>query len=105
LATVSLLWLFAGLSPVSAQTNLLLNPGFEEGMTYWSPSVLRFGTGEVVTDPLVAHGGDNYVSCNGAGGAPAWASVCQGDARGWPGPPAGTASTGANMPVDANRFY
>ncbi|MFO1514695.1 MAG: carboxypeptidase regulatory-like domain-containing protein [Verrucomicrobiota bacterium] len=74
--------------------NLLTNPGFESGQTGWS-GVVRGSTATVITNPAIAHSGNNYISNYNAGG---WSSASQGDSRGgW--------STGVTIPVSDAKFY
>ncbi len=96
MVALSLLWLVAGLGSALA-SNLLTNPGFEDGSTYWSPSVLRGGTGSVVTDAGGAHSGSNYYSATGP--ASGWASVAQGDTRG------GYSTGVTTMTVNPANYY
>ncbi len=84
-----------GLSTVfAASTNLLTNPGFEEGQTGWSGAV-RVSTATVITNAAIAYNGNNYISNYNAGG---WSSASQGDSRGGWG-------TGVTIPVSDQRFY
>ena len=84
-----------GLSTVfAASTNLLTNPGFEDGQTGWSGAV-RVSTATVITNAAIAHSGNNYISNYNAGD---WSSASQGDSRGGWG-------TGVTIPVSDQRFY
>jgi hypothetical protein len=92
---LSFLWLCAGLSTALA-ANLLTNPGFEDGQNGWSnPNLVRGGTSLVITDPAIAHTGNNCISNYNAGG---WSSAEQGDARGGWG-------TGVSLPVSDAKYY
>ena len=84
----------AVLTALAQNQKLLTDPGFELGGAAWSGSILRGGTGTVVTDAAVAHSGSNYFSAGPVG----WASVVQGDA-------AGAYGTGVSLPITATDYY
>ena len=91
-------WLLAfacgGLSLLQA-ANLLTNPGFESGQLGWSNRV-RGGTAMVISDPALAHSGNNCISNYNAGG---WSSAEQGDAT------SAAYGTGVSLPVSPSRYY
>jgi hypothetical protein len=92
---IVLLLLLSELSNAIA-ANLLTNPGFEAGQTGWSnPNLVRGGTSLVITDPTLAHTGNNCISNYNPSG---WSSAEQGDATGgW--------STGVSLPVSPANYY
>ncbi|MCX6921861.1 MAG: hypothetical protein NT154_01385, partial [Verrucomicrobia bacterium] len=91
------LFLLLGLGlSIAPAANLLTNPGFEDGQTGWAnPNTLRGGNSIVLSNPAMAHSGNNYVSNYNATGN---SSLEQGDsAYGW--------STGVSLPVSGANFY
>jgi hypothetical protein len=95
LATWLILCLTTSLGTVMA-ANLLTNPGFEAGQTGWSnPNLVRGGTSLVITDPALAHSGNNCISNNNLTG---WSSAEQGDSMGGWG-------TGVSLPVSSANYY
>lgn len=88
--------LFAGLSPATAATNLLTNPGFEDGQTGWDvANAIRGGTSMVITNASLAHSGNNCISNYNPSG---WSSAYEGDSMGgW--------STGVSLPVSTSNYY
>jgi autotransporter-associated beta strand protein len=90
-----LLFLLLGLGlSLAPAANILTNPGFEEGQTGWG-DVVRLGSAVVVTDPAIAHTGNNYISNYNAAG---WSSANQGDLS-------GGYSTGVSLPVSDTKYY
>ena len=91
---IALFLLCTGLSTGFA-ANLLMNPGFETGLTDWS-AALRGGVATIVTNASEAHSGNAYCSTLTPAG---WSSIAQGSSQG------GWAGSGVDIPVSSQKFY